>query len=153
MTKTTIKCTLALALSLLFAQSSFAQPVANYDAASGNISFDGFAGVSSVRLFSAGGNLIPNVGEALGFSLTEKTATLYSWLDFGAGITGEGLSAGNIVTPGTALSDLLFDYKIGLSGPLTDGAIVATDVVPEPTTLALAGLSMIGFVATRRRRS
>ncbi len=140
-----------LSLLLMLTVSANAQPVANYDAATGNISFDGFDGVSSVRLFSAGGNLIPNIGETLGFGLTEKTATLYSWLDFGAGITGDALSAGNIVTPGTTLSDLAFDYKIGLAGPLTVGAIIP--VVPEPTTLALAGLSMIGFVATRRRRS
>ena len=129
-----------------------AAPTAVYDPATGNIKFDDFTGVSSVRLFSNSGALIPNVGNNLGFGFTEKTATLYSWLDFGAGVSGSGLDAGNIVTPNTAPSDLLFDYKIGLAGAITVGDIITTGPpIPEPATFVLAGISMLGLAAVRRR--
>ena len=145
MTKCTIKYTLALAATLFMVQSSMALPTAVYDSATGNITFNEFAGVNTVRLFSTAGNLIDGVGNGLGFSLTEKTTTLYSWVDFGGGITGEGLDAGNIVTPGTAVSDLLFDYKIGLAGPVTVGDISGGTVVDPVASSNVTDGSLISL--------
>ncbi len=148
MTKLTV--TFAMTLALLLAQHSLAQPVAIYNIVTGNITFDGFVGVGGARLFSTGGNLIPDVGEDIGFWLTEETATLYTWLHFGGGVTGDGLVAGDIITPGTDVSDLLFDYTIGGTGHISLGEI---RVVPEPTTFVLAGIGLVGFTARRRGRT
>ncbi len=122
----------------------FTRPILFYNPTTGNVTLNGFKNVNSARLYSAGGNLIPDVGEDIGFltQFSEKTATLYSWVDFGAGVTGDGLVAGNIITPGTDVSDLLFDYKMGLAGPIDVGEI---RVVPEPTTFVLAGIGLVGF--------
>ena len=150
----TSKITFALLLAAVLVPGiANAQPVATYDFATGEIIFDQFDGVTAVRLFSDAGNLIPNVGEGLGYPLTERTETLYSWLDFGAGVTGDGLSAGNIVAPGTPGSDLSFDYKLGLIAPITVGEIITINDVPEPATLAIAGVGILGMFVSRRRRS
>lgn len=126
-----------------------AAPKAIYDPATGNVKFDGFDNVFSARFFSTSGALKPNLGADLGFALTEKTATLYSWLTFGPGITNASLNVGDIVTPGTPLADLSFDYAAGsLTAPITPGVI---ELVPEPATFAMAGIGLIGCVAARRR--
>ncbi len=146
MTQSILKCTF-VAVSLFLAQHALAQPVVCYNPATGNITFNEFFGVSKVRLFSSGGNLIPDSGADLGFDLTEQTATLYSWIDFGAGITGNGLNTGNIVVPGTDVRDLIVDYTIGLAGSPFVGDI---KTIPESSTLALAGLGLFGLTVKRR---
>ncbi len=146
MTKLIASSLFAFMLSLLLAQSASAQPVVCYNPATGNITFDGFRGVNSIRIHSSGGHLIPNV-RYCEIGLCEKTSTLYSWLDFGAGISGDGLNAGNFVVPGKEASDLKFDYKIGLGGPLRVGHI---KVVPEPGTMLLASLGMLVLAVSRR---
>lgn len=131
------KFALAIALTALAAQATLAMPILTYTPASGNLSFDlGADTVASMRLFSAGGNLIPNAGNDVGYPLTEQTATLYSWLDFGGGQSGV-LDIGDIVTPGTDVSDLTFDYTFGVgTETLFDAQFVVAGGGITPTPAA-----------------
>ena len=55
---------------------------------------------------------------------------------------------GELVAQGSA-NDFQIFFNGGLSEPLESGNL---DYVPEPTTLALAGLGLCSILATRRRR-
>jgi hypothetical protein len=134
---------------------------ATYDANTGEITFDGFDQIAGMRLFSASGSLAPGAGNDLGFALTEKTATLYSWLTFATPISGDGLSAGIIAPAGwdeaQALQDLSFDYKAGtftaVDTPGTVRWVGDIVITPEPGTFVLAGLGLVGLGLIRRRKA
>ena len=134
--------------------------VATYDADTGEVVFSGFDAIAGMRLFSESGAFTPGAGNDLGFALTEMTAGLYSWLDFGNTFSGDDFNAGAIAPAGwdeaTALADLRFDFKQGgFTSPDTPGTVRwkgTTVITPEPGTVVLAGLSLIGLGLVRRRK-
>lgn len=144
----------AVAVCVAANQASAQAPICEYNPFTGQIVFKNLNNVFAMRLFSTSGALVGgSTGNELGFSLTERTPTLYSWLTFGPGVTSPEANAGNIVTAQGALlpdTDYSFDYVVGtFSGDITPGDFVR---IPEPSTMALAGLGVVGAVAIRRRR-
>jgi hypothetical protein len=117
----------------------------------------GPAALSGYNITSAAGALIPDAdGNAspFGFYLS-NTAN-----DVTAGILGSSVP----IPPDIALDamwntagaqDLLFSYGLcGEPDPVQSEVIYEqAEVIPEPATLALLGISAIGLMVRRRRRS
>lgn len=138
------------------AGSAMAVPTAFYNPATGGIFMknDTGAPLGAFALISAGGKVKTDAGAfaAVG-GATFDPGDLpggFTYLTFPATNTDFGLSIGNVITPGTPSSDLSSIYYVNLStGVQSQGAIVE---IPEPATIAMGGLGLIGIVAAARRR-
>ncbi len=64
-------------------------------------------------------------------------------------LDADGLLLNNIMLPKSALGAAVVVLIGGDGNPIDGGRL--TDVLPEPTTLVLAGMSLIGIVGVRRR--
>lgn len=144
---------LAVVALLGFAGVASAAPKAIYNPVTGNVMFvnDTAAALPAAYLQSASANL------ADPSSLLSIDGAVADNADFPAGYTYLNLpvgsfNTGNTVKVGTPIADLSFGYYEGsLTTPPKVGVVELAAVVPEPATLAMAGLGMIGFVAMRRR--
>jgi hypothetical protein len=129
-----------------------AAPKATYNPATGNVVFSNDSGATlpAAYLLSASGNL------ADAANLLDIPGAVADPGDFPLGYTYLNLpvgthNTGNTVKPGTPLADLSFAYYVGaLTNPVTQGTVELSAVIPEPATLAMAGLGLIGLVAVRR---
>lgn len=132
------------------AHAQFNYPHVRYDVPTGNVKFMMVPPIFAIRLFSSESLLIPDVGNNMGFQLTEKTASLYSWLA-STRISAPVLDAGNIVQPVeySRRFHLIADYVATFPGIIKPMPIV---YVPEPPTLLLAVASFVMLGAYRLSR-
>ena len=160
--------TIALTSLSLLAGSAFAAS-AVYDPATGSISIDDLSGLSGdvggIQLLTSdnGGSdpLVEGNADALGGLLSSTGDQQLNWLFLQAKTPADApLSLGNVAPTGVLQSAIEANYFLGLvisgSGvadpranpvPITGGL----DVIPEPATMMLAGVCLVGCVATRRR--
>ena len=142
-----------------FTAVSNAETLARYDIATGSITFEDVTSLVGLRINSSDASLIGGQatdldGAAAGSFgvVNDQAPNFYEWGNL-LGMTFTSSVAGNIFPTGLVQSDLdtnyVFKYRTS-AAPTVDvfGPIVG---VPEPTTLGLAGLGLIGFVARRRR--
>ena len=138
------------------AGSALAVPTAFYNPGTGGIYMknDTGAALGAFAVISAGSNvktdggLFAPVGGAQ-FDPGDLPGG-FTYLTFPATNTEFGLSIGNVITPGTPVSDLSSIYYVNLStGVQSQGLVVE---IPEPATIAMGGLGLIGVVAAARRR-
>lgn len=138
------------------AGSAMAVPTAFYNPATGGIFMknDTGAALGAFAVLSAGGNVKTDGGlfsavNGATFDPGDLPAG-FTYLTFPATATDFGLSIGNVITPGTPTADLSSIYYVNLStGVQSQGLIVE---IPEPATIAMGGLGLVGIVAAARRR-
>lgn len=145
----------AVAVALMSAGSAIAQESAVYDPATGNVVLNGAGNVGGIR---ADGPGVPvNPANSLGGFATPGADTV-SWLFFSP-LNGDGFNLGNIFPTQLEQTALDANYFVGvvitgsgISDPrgieITGGL---TTVIPEPATMVLAGMSLLGLVAVKRR--
>ena len=123
----------------------------HYDWATGHVTFSA-SGQITLLLESLAGNLLTggnDLGAGAGFD-ESWSPNVTAWLNFG-GFSGDTLDAGLIVAPETHPSDLIFSYQSFGLQPVV-GEIFASNFVPEPSSLVLAVLALVGLLAHVRRR-
>jgi len=125
--------------------------VAVYDYQTGSIVFNDLTGEIGLSIFAPEDRL--NKGSASDLTGGTPAADVgldgsITWANFG-GYNGSGIEAGNIIVPGTDPNLITFELQLDFfsRGPGT----VEVVNIPEPTSLILGGLGLIGFVAARRR--
>lgn len=133
------------------AASAFAVPTATYNPATGNIklSNDTGANLSNIFLQSTAGTITGQPSAVAGSTLDNGDVPVaLTYLVFPVG----EFDLGNIITPGTDKSDLSLAYfrQFGVT-PQETGAVVLAPAVPEPATVGLAGMALIGLGSRRRR--
>jgi len=149
--------TLTVVVAVLYsvASTDFANAQeAVYDFQTGNIVFNNISGDLALTILAPEADFLKGNATNLGgaaFSTNTAMNGSISWTNF-IGINGTGLDAGNIIVPMTDPSLLSFLRLVSLSNSVS-GTIQTINMIPEPTTLALAGLGLCGLLATRRRRS
>jgi hypothetical protein len=146
--------TVAFAIAVFaFAQNVQAQESVMYDPATGAVTFMALENAGALQL---GGPGVPATDPDPAGGLVEVNGEMVTWA-FLLGSKNGDLPAGELLPAGLFQDQLDGDYIAGVvitgSGnpdmrpiPFTGGLII-----PEPTTLLLAGLGMIGLVAMRRR--
>ena len=149
---------LAIAVVAVMGLTSVASaaPKAIYNPATGNVVFvnDTAAAFPAAYLLSASSALTTDGSKLMDIpGATKDNADLpmgYTYLNLPVGT----FNTGNMVTPGTALADLTFQYyEVSLTTPVKTGTVELAVNIPEPTTLAMAGLGLIGVVAAARRKA
>lgn len=111
--------------------------------------------------FTSNGNLTGDPAQGLTQQLTTDNDNTIGEGSFIAAFSYTNLNLGNVAVTGLTANDFVFKYTIGgFSGgeeievPMKIGDNSGGDpVIPEPTTLALAGLGLCGVLTTRRRRN
>jgi hypothetical protein len=161
------KFALAFVALLALAQVAQAAPIQGVvDAATGATRMQGFTGEIFGAIRGPEANLLP--ANALPSGSLTLDATLpgeIAYLGLG-GINGQ-VNVGNVVKAGLSvadLSNLKVAYQLSFTSEIveftptfvtSEAAIPQTAglfvVVPEPATMALAGMGLIGLIAVRRR--
>lgn len=143
----------AVAVLATLASNASAQ-TAEYDANTGRISFRGLTGQQILVIESASGGLMGGVADSLGATLDETgIPDNISWV-FGVPADGDH-DPGDIGMTGLPADDITFSYVNNLFTDPTQrtGDLTYIPIVPEPGTVALAGLGLIGLGLIGRRRS
>ncbi len=140
------------------ANVSFAVTVAKYNSTTGGITFEDVNTLIGLRLNSSLGELIvgqaTDLGGAAGCAIfcvvNDQAPDLIEWGNL-LGMTFVSEFAGNVFPSGLSQSNLDNQFEFLYTGALiTEGKIL---LVPEPSTLILAGLSLVSVFASRRRKS
>lgn len=144
------------AITAVAAQTANAQAQGIYDPDTGDLVISGFSNLGGLRL--AGPGVPANSPDALGGFADESIPGEVSWLFFAP--KNETLGVGPLLP--TDLFQSQFDQdeyqafwvETGAGGNQVPIAITGglTEVIPEPGTIALAGLGLIGLGLVRRRR-
>jgi len=143
---------LAVAVVAVAANVASAAPVAWYNPINGGIYFqnDHTGALANASVISTAGNFkAASDLLSIGSSVKDDSELPFAFTYLGL---PQGQSfAGSIVKPNTPVSDLKFEYRLNsLLEPLVQGVVVE---IPEPATLAMAGLGLIGIVAAARRKA
>lgn len=124
-----------------------------YDYSTGNIVFKELANPIGLTIRSASGKLLGDGGLNIGQLYDKALApNALAWSNFGGFGTGPH-TAGLVVAPKTPASDLTFEFVAGFGSPVATGTVSVINNIPEPATIAMAGLGAIGLVAAARRRN
>jgi hypothetical protein len=144
-------------IASVVAQSASAQGTAVYDPATGNIKLTGVAGVGGIQVKGPNLDLDP-APDALGGFVDTGISGEISWLFFTPKAGEVGL--GNLFP--TQLRQNVLDSSY-FAGVVIAGSGVETPVglqitgglpaIPEPASIAMASLGVIGFLAMRRRNA
>ena len=154
----------SIALLMVAACSSaFAQGQAVYDPATGNVVIEGIDGIGGIQFRSdenAGTDTL-NGGEAdnNGGFVTPTSEQQLDWLFFDPGGKSSPINLGNVAPTGLFQDRLDNNYFLGVvitgsgvSDPRANPVpIVGGNIIPEPTTVLLAGMGLVGLMAGRRR--
>ncbi len=155
--------TIALTGLCLVAGDALAQ-TAVYDPATGSIVLNGLDNVGGIQLSTTdnGGadSLVEANGQALGGFLSATGGQQLDWLFFSA-LNDGPFDLGTVAKTGLLQTAIEANYFLGVvitgsgdSDPRNNPiAITGGLVVPEPATMMLVGMGLIGFIGTRRRRS
>lgn len=128
-----------------------AAPVAWYNPGNGGIYFknDSGAALANASILSLSGKL-KTAADLLAINGATKDDSELPFAFTYLGLPAGDSFAGSIVAPGTLGTEMTFEYRTGsLTGPLLQGELIT---VPEPATIAMGGLGLIGVVAAARRR-
>ena len=144
------------AMFAVVAASSVAQAapvVATYDWLTGNVTFTGFTGEIGVTLYGAEGDLQKANAPILPLPGSTDTGLEgeITFANFG-GFQGS-LDAKTIIKPGLPEAQFaLFSVQTQVDFVNRGvGTFNVINYVPEPATIAMAGMGLIGIVAARRR--
>lgn len=145
---------LMMVVSVAFAaSSSLAAPTLTYNSTTGVVKFNNDTAAalpaallkSATSALGAAAGVLPIAGAVLD---TGDLPDILTYLNLPVG----SFSAGVAVTPGTPIGDLTFEfYEVSLTTPVKFGQIVPDVVIPEPATVGLAGMGLIGLAFRRRR--
>jgi len=137
-------------VTLVIPATASGEPIAFYNPADGNVKIlnDWGQPLDNAAILSASGALgdasdllpVPNAWRD-----DSELPFAYFYLHFPSGL----YDTGNAVAIGTPVSDLEFYWRIG-TPPVFKGRVVE---IPEPTSLLLAMLSILGVMCCRSRRS
>ena len=129
------------------------QVVVNYDAADGNVSVNASQPITSISLESASGIFTGSAATNLGGPFDVDTdvkvfkavfGSDFAQVDFGT-VAGAGLGKDLLLSDLTASGSLA-------GGGGTFGPDVQLNYIPEPSTVILFALGLIGLVGVSRRR-
>jgi hypothetical protein len=145
---------LAIAVVLCSAGVSQAVPTVWYNAVTGNVEFQNdTANPLAVAYITSGSGKLSGTPLDIPGAETDPgdLPSALTYLNLPAG----KFSAGNVVEPGTLITDIGFKYfaTFGAGAQEQTGLVLPSVVIPEPATLAMAGMGLIGFIAVRRRNA
>ena len=147
---------LVAAVASSFCSVASAVPTLFYTPSSGNLILVTDPGVALevVNIKSPTGKLSAPAAEVLPSSVKD-IADLPNFLvliNVPATNGWPGHNLGNIVTPGTPVSDLAFGYWV-TSGPGAEQVGYVQGPIPEPGALSMACLALVGVAAASRRKA
>lgn len=151
---------LAVAVTLVAATSAVAAPLVKYNTVNGNliVENDGTlpganaGAIGIVNIKSAAGTL--NAPTFPGGAIPGATVDLGDLPNFIALLAvpqGTFKLGPGTVDAQTSVGDISVDFYAAFGQPAIVGQVVP--IVPEPATLAMAGLAVVGIVAAARRRA
>lgn len=150
------KIALALATLSLIGSAAVANAATMRVGATGEVTFEDLANPIGLTVRSANGYLNAaggvNIGDIFDVALAPNALAWSKFSGFGTG----PLNAGTIVnvaglTQTQLESDLTFEISPAFGAPIVTGDVVV-ELIPEPATIALGGLAMVGVAAVARRR-
>ncbi|HCK42630.1 MAG TPA: hypothetical protein DHW22_13475 [Planctomycetaceae bacterium] len=154
-----------LALSAVFlVNSASAALVATYDPANGEVTFSDVSALVGLRINASDASLIEGAatnldGAASGFFgvVNDSAPNFIEWGNL-TGMTFADEFSGNIFPTGLLQTQIDAAYEAvfrSSAAPTVDVSFAITGglgtTVPEPTTMVMAGLGIIGLVSRRRR--
>ncbi len=146
-----------------FVAPANAAPLATYDPGTGGVTFSDVSAIVGLRINSLGTPLVSGQATDLGGAavppfgvVNDQAPNFIEWgsligLNFASAFAGNVFPLGLFQTPEVD-GGLQFLYRTS-AAPTVDvtGQIVGGLAIPEPGTIALAGLGLVGLLASRRR--
>ena len=150
---------LAVATVASISSLASAAPLARYYQETGKIELvnDTGAGLAQVSVLSPNGTALqPTGANMLAVSGAVKDDSefpfAFSYLGLPVGTSNTGLTGLPGLVKPSAAYDLSFEYRLTTTGALTQGVVEYVPAIPEPATLAMGCIGLIGIAGVARRR-